>query len=116
MIFLIFSERNRIESEGEFRSWKTRSLQEQQKYNFKEKPTSPKNKHPKSNLMSKWQFARYQAKKIESSVLTDKVWLFQSVYDTTASAARARVLINLLSSGGDKCQQKSVGKYSAAPY
>ena len=40
--------------------------------------------------MSKWQFARYQAKKIESSVLTDKVWLFQSVYDTIASAARAR--------------------------
>ena len=44
-----------------------------------ERETSPKNKHPKSNLMSKWQFARYQAKKIESSVLTDGQSLIISV-------------------------------------
>ena len=70
MIFLIFLERNRIESEGELKNAMFAVAAAEVQF---ERETSPKNKHPKSNLMAKWQFARYQAKKIESSVLTDKV-------------------------------------------
>ena len=76
MIFLIFLERNRIESEGELKNAMFAVAAAEVQF---ERETSPKNKHPKSNLMAKWQFARYQAKKIESSVLTDGQSLIISV-------------------------------------
>ena len=78
MIFLIFLEKIELSQKGSLEVEKREVCSSEAEVQF-ERETSPKNKHPKSNLMSKWQFARYQAKKIESSVLTDGQSLIISV-------------------------------------